>query len=145
MLTTSSASPPATDARAVVWLDAKYGIVVMLDPIETGGWLTTLRANGTTKSQEFGRYLGSRYGAFPNIVWMSGNDFQSWTDPTDDSLVLAVAQGIRAADPAHIQTIELNYFVSASLDDQRWAPLLGLDAAAATRAEVTPCRRTPRS
>jgi hypothetical protein len=126
-------------ADRVIRLAATYGIAVLLDPIETGGWLPMLRANGPVKSQAFGRYLGRRYGAFPNVVWMSGNDFQSWAAAGDDALVLAVAQGIKDADPTHLQTIELNYFVSASLDDQRWAPLIGLDAAytyAPTYAEV---------
>jgi hypothetical protein len=43
--------------------------------------------------------------------------------------VLAVARGIRSQDRAHIQTVELNYDNSASLDDRRWQPVLGLDAA----------------
>ncbi len=37
---------------------------------------------------------------------MSGNDFQTWTNPTDDAVALAVAKGIRSADPTHIQTVE---------------------------------------
>jgi hypothetical protein len=52
---------------------------------------------------------------------------------------LAVAQGIRSADRRHVQTIELNYLVSSSMDDPRWRPLLGLDAAytySPTYAEV---------
>jgi hypothetical protein len=60
---------------------------------------------------------------------MSGNDFQTWSDPDDDALVRAVAQGIHDADPEHIQTVELNYRVSASMDDPTWAPLVQLDAA----------------
>ena len=124
-----------TDIR----LAAKYGIVLLLDPIETGSWLKILRANGPAKSRAFGQYLGARYRGFPNIIWMSGNDFQSWRDAADDAVVLAVAQGIKDADPDHLQTIELDYYVSASQDDARWAPLLGLDAAytyAPTYAEV---------
>jgi hypothetical protein len=53
--------------------------------------------------------------------------------------VLAVARGIRSADPVHVQTVELSFLVSASLDDARWQGLIGLDAAytyAPTYAEV---------
>jgi hypothetical protein len=60
---------------------------------------------------------------------MSGNDFQSWQNPSDDAVVSAVAKGIQDMDADHIHTIELNYYVSASLDDKTWRPLVGLDAA----------------
>ena len=85
-------------------LAAKYRIAVFLDPIETGGWRKILRNNGPSKAYAFGRYLGSRYKKFPNIVWMSGNDFQTWRTPSDDALALAVARGIKATDPSHLQT-----------------------------------------
>src|SRR5271166_1621464 len=41
-------------------LAASYGLNVLLDPIETGGWLTTLEAEGATKAQAYGAYLGNR-------------------------------------------------------------------------------------
>ena len=124
---------------AMIRLASQYGMVVFLDPIETGGWLETLQANGVKKAYAYGRFLGKRYTKFPNIVWMSGNDFQQWSDASLDSLVLAVAKGIRSADPRHLQTVELNYNVSSSSDDPRWRPLLGLNAAytySPTYAEV---------
>jgi Protein of unknown function (DUF4038)/Putative collagen-binding domain of a collagenase len=124
---------------AMVRLAGQYGVVVFLDPIETGGWLETLEENGAAQAYAYGRYLGKRYAKFPNIVWMSGNDFQDWADPKADGVVLAVAKGIRSADQRHLQTIELNYTVSSSTDDARWRPLLGLNAAytySPTYAEV---------
>jgi chitodextrinase len=110
-------------------LAAKHNITVFLDPIETGGWLAMLESNGATKDYNYGLYLGTRYKNFPNIVWLNGNDFQTWTNPTDDADVTAVADGIKAEDPNHIQTVELNYGVSSSLDDPRWAPIVSLNAA----------------
>ena len=68
-------------------------------------------------------------GNFPNIVWAHGNDFQSWPTQSDDALVLAVANGIRSTDPQHMQTIELDYPDSGSLDDARWRSVVQLDAA----------------
>jgi Protein of unknown function (DUF4038)/Putative collagen-binding domain of a collagenase len=114
---------------AIVRLAADQGLAVFLDPIETGGWLETLRRNGAAKATAYGRYLGGRYGSFPNIVWFNGNDFQSWRDPNDDALVLAVANGIKSVDPKHLHTLELDYEVSSSLDNDRWRDLIGLDAA----------------
>jgi Protein of unknown function (DUF4038)/Putative collagen-binding domain of a collagenase len=114
---------------AIVRLAARLGIVLFLDPIETGGWLDVLRSNGVQKDIAYGRYLGNRYRTFGNIVWLNGNDFQSWQQDSDDAVVLAVAKGIASVDRAHLQTIELNYLVSASLDDPRWRSVVKLDSA----------------
>jgi Protein of unknown function (DUF4038)/Putative collagen-binding domain of a collagenase len=118
-------------ARAddMIRLAAKYGLVVLLDPAETGSWLTTLSSNGVTKDRAYGQYLGDRYKGFDNLIWMSGNDFQSWRMAADDSVVLAVALGIRDVDSRHIHTVELDFNTSSSTDDPTWLPIISLDAA----------------
>jgi hypothetical protein len=116
-------------ADDIINLAAANGMVVILCPIETSGWLRTLRANGIDKAFVFGQYLGNRYKNFPNIIWMHGNDFQSWQNATDDELVQAVARGIRSVDSIHIHTVELNFSTSGSLEDQSWEPLIELNAA----------------
>jgi hypothetical protein len=116
-------------AAAMVQLAQQAGMAVFLDPIETGGWLDVLRSNGAAGDQAYGRFVGQRFASFHNIVWLSGNDFQTWKDKADDSLVRAVARGIRSADPAALQTVELNYDSSASRDDSRWRGAIQLDAA----------------
>jgi len=112
----------------IVQLAAKHGQVVLLDPIETGGWTNVAVANGPTRAFNYGKYLGQRYKSFPNIIWMSGNDYQNWGDATVDASVRAVATGIKETDPNHLQTVELNYQRSGSLDAGSWAPLVNLDA-----------------
>ena len=114
-------------ADRMLRLAERYGFVVVLDPAETGGWLNTMVANGVEKLREYGRYLGPRYKTFPNIVWMHGNDFQLW-GPTYDPYVMAVALGMDDVGAAQLQTVELNYFVSGSLDDAAWAPLIDINA-----------------
>jgi hypothetical protein len=124
---------------AMIRLAAKHHLAVFLDPIETGGWLKVLQGNGTAKAFAYGRYLGLRYRRYPNIVWLSGNDFQTWRNPADDALVLAVAKGIKSVDPDQLQTVELNYLTSMSLDDPRWRGIAALNAAysySPTYAEV---------
>ena len=116
-------------ADAMISLAEKYGILVFLDPIETGGWLQVLRDNGVSKDYAYGRYVGERYRRFPNVIWFSGNDFQDWRDPALDAGVLAVARGIRSTEPSRLQTVELNFDSSGSLDDRRWRNLIDLDAA----------------
>jgi hypothetical protein len=107
---------------------AAHGIVLFLDPIETGGFLATIRANGMTAARSYGRYLGARYASAPNIVWMSGNDFRSWLSSSDDALVLEVAKGIVDMDTRHLQTVELDYpMYMSSLDDAVWVPFIQLN------------------
>jgi hypothetical protein len=106
---------------------AKHGILVFIDPMETIGWLPTLRNNGLDAAFAYGRYLGKRYKRFQNVAWLSGNDFNRWSVPADDELVLAVAKGIQAESPDQLQTVELNYNTSSSLDDQKWASIISLN------------------
>jgi hypothetical protein len=108
---------------------ADHGMLVLLDPIETSSWLDFLRKSGTSKAFGYGQYLGNRYKDFPNLIWMHGNDFQSWRNAADDDLVQAVARGIRSVDTSHIHTVELNYATSGSLEDNSWAPVIELNAA----------------
>jgi hypothetical protein len=115
-------------AAAMIDLAAAHHMVVLLDPIETGGWLGVLQANGRAKARAYGRFLGARFKDKPNIIWMSGNDFQSWGNREDDLLVRAVAEGIAETDADHIQTAELSYLVSATYDDARWRDVAALDA-----------------
>jgi hypothetical protein len=120
-------------------LAANHGLVVILDPAETGSFLSVMNSNGTAKCRAYGQYLGNRYKSFNNIIWMSGNDFQSWTNASDDAVVTAVALGIKDNDTRHIHTVELNFNISQSLDDPNWAPIISLNAAytySPTYAEV---------
>jgi hypothetical protein len=114
---------------AVLRLAARNGIVVLLDPVETAGWLDVLLRSGVEKDFAYGRYLGLRYRSQPNIIWFNGNDLQRWRDPEVTDVVTAVARGIKSVDPVHIQTVELDYPTSGSRDDPRWTPIIGLDAA----------------
>jgi hypothetical protein len=119
---------------AAVAAAANAGVVVFLIPAETGGFLDTLRTNGVTAARNYGRFIGQRYGSSDNIVWMHGNDFQTWQTASDDAVVQAVALGIRDVDTRHLQTTELNYTVSSSLDDAaNWSspayPILGINLA----------------
>jgi hypothetical protein len=112
----------------MIQLAAQHGIQVLLDPCETGSFLSVMRDNGTNKSRAYGQFLGDRYKNFPNIIWMSGNDFQTWRNPADDAVVRAVALGILDRDTNHLHTAELDYLVSSSLDDTNWNGILGLNA-----------------
>jgi hypothetical protein len=115
---------------ALINLAAADGLVVVLDPIETGGWLPTLRNNGPTNAFNYGAYLGNRYKNFTNLIWQSGNDFQTWySSSSDNNLVHQVMLGIASTDTNHLQTIELNYDSSYSNQDTDLSDVLAADAA----------------
>lgn len=113
----------------IIELAAKHDFLVMLDPCETIDHLKLMVANGPDKCREFGRYLGKRFKRFDNLIWMSGNDFQSWKEEKNDAAALALARGIRDEDPRHLQTVELNYLASTSRDDPAWDALVDLSGA----------------
>jgi hypothetical protein len=115
-------------ADRMIQLAAQQGIQVLLDPCETGSFLSVMLANGTNRCRTYGQFLGHRYKNVPNLIWMSGNDFQSWRTPGDDAVVRAVALGIQDTDTNHLQTAELDYLVSSSLDDTNWNAVLTLNA-----------------
>jgi hypothetical protein len=116
-----------THVDQILRLAARHGIQVLLDPCETGSFLSVMRDNGTNRCRAYGQFLGRRYWDFPNLLWMSGNDFQTWRKPADDSVVRAVALGILDEDRHHLHTAELDYVVSSSLDDPNWSGILGLN------------------
>ena len=135
-------------ADEVIRMAGAKGIVVMLNPLETAGFLRTALDNGSARCRAYGRYLGARYKDFPNLVWLHGNDFQKWSVATNDAVITSVALGIKDQDTNHLQTIELNYQASCSLDDANWAPIVGLNLAYtyyATYAQVLQgYNRTPK-
>jgi hypothetical protein len=121
---------PAYFARvdAAVSAAAASKIVLFLDPIETGGFLDTIRANGTTAAQAYGAFLGQRYASSNNILWMSGNDFRSWLSSSDDAVVRQVAVGLKGADTRHLNTVELDYpMYMSSLDDSTWTSVIDIN------------------
>jgi hypothetical protein len=127
-----------TELAAMVNLAASYGLVVFLGPYDIldlgdnpGQMMVTLQNNGTTKCFNYGAFLGNWGKNLPNLVWLNGNDFQSWnTSATDNDLVFQVMNGIKSADPNHLQTIELNYIFSYSnLNTANLSTVLGIDHA----------------
>lgn len=112
----------------VIEIAAAHDVFVFIDPVETAGWLETLRNNGPEAAYAYGQYLGRRYKQYSNVGWISGNDFNRWRVPSDDALAQAVAKGIKLVALEQIQTAELNYQTSSSLDDASWTPIVSLNS-----------------
>jgi hypothetical protein len=111
----------------VVAQAASNGVQCFLTPLDQGGWTQTSLANGTDQCYAYGQFLGNRYKNSPNIIWNLGNDFQNWTNATNDSVILAIADGIRSVDSNHLLTIQLNYPVSQSMNDPNWASRISIN------------------
>ena len=54
--------------------------------------------------------------------------FRTLRERNDDSLVQAVAKGIRSVAPQQVQTLELEPQTSSSFDDPAWIPLIDLNS-----------------
>jgi len=111
----------------IVRIAAKHNTMVMLDPAETGSFLAVMQKNGVDRCREYGRWLGKRYAGFDNILWFHGNDYSAHT-PENDKLTTSIALGIKEFDNRHLHTIEIDTSMT-SLDDERWAPIVGLSGA----------------
>lgn len=94
-------------ADDVIRAAGQRGIAVLLDPLYLGygcnaqGWCGEVHRASEADMYSWGRYLGSRYSAFDNIVWLIGGD----TDPSPvRGKVLAMVRGIRDTDSRHLMT-----------------------------------------
>ena len=84
------------------------GFLVLLAPSFLGahgtdeGWYGELVRNPRPILKSYGTYIGSRYRDLDNILWVQGCDLV----PPDKSVVEAIADGVREADPAALQTAQ---------------------------------------
>ena len=75
--------------------------------MSTTGTATT---SPSTTDYQYGAYVGNQFKDLHNILWFSGNDFETSSSSTSDNNdALAVAEGIKSTDPSALQSIELNY------------------------------------
>lgn len=125
-----------TEVDNMVTAAANNGIVVALNPIDTGqvttagvfepgcnvatsGTLTAaeLAANGNTGMLNFGKFLGQRYSTsiHPNVIWNLGDDSATITPActsgihaVDSALVQNLMTGIKSGDANALITFETN-------------------------------------
>lgn len=89
----------------------EFGMQVLMSPMYTGydtgkptadGWYAALAGeNSVADCRWYGEWIGRRYRAVPNLIYVLGND----RDPGDvREKIRAVAEGIQAQDPGHLMT-----------------------------------------
>jgi hypothetical protein len=83
-----------------------HHIVVLMSALYLGyeggdeGWYVKATAAGASTIQAYGAFVGARYQAADNIVWVNGGDFRPPTLAIPDAL----AAGILSADKRHLLT-----------------------------------------
>lgn len=88
---------------------ADEGFVVLLAADYAGwdggveGWWQEMQSSSVEELRDYGRFIGSRYARFDNIIWVSGGDYA----PDDKEPLAAVASGIAESDPDALQTAHL--------------------------------------
>lgn len=91
----------------------RQGLLLAIAPLWSGccgeGWagkgkdgsLKPLNVNGAEKARELGRWLGRRYGRFPNVMWILGGD----NDPGNAREEMrALGLGLKEAAPRQLVT-----------------------------------------
>ena len=93
----------------IVTTAATNGIVMVLDPFDTGGGSVTAAANGASACRSYGQYLGNRYRNTPTSFGAAGTipDISMWTHSATDAAISSIALGILDNDPNHLQTWSL--------------------------------------
>lgn len=98
---------------------AAAGMVVLLAPAYLGdrggdeGWYAEIRNSGPDKLRAYGRFLGARYRATPNLIWVLGGDAPPMAAGDE---IEALVAGLRETDPVHLHTAHSARYRSA-LDD----------------------------
>jgi len=72
----------------------------------TQGWADELldATNNLDKSREYGRYLGSHFQRFDNLIWVAGGDNFPVPGGKLEQHMKAVMDGVRENDPRHLWT-----------------------------------------
>lgn len=132
--TTTSAGRYWQHVDNLITMANNLGIEIALDVYDTYcPWFQTGTRDGnspssTAKLQAYGQFLGRRYGAFPNIIWVFGNDYL--VSSAGDADMAAVIQGIRQFDTVHPITLEMDSaagFPPAAFDSANLRPWLALN------------------
>ncbi len=84
---------------------SEMGFLLLVTPAYLGccndGYVEQMKKNGPEKMRAYGRWIGRRYAALPNLVWVHGGDRNPYGAEDE---VRAVARGIRESDPLHLHT-----------------------------------------
>lgn len=108
----------------------KRGMVCLLVPAYVGyghgdeGWAAVISANGSSRMQTYGEFLGRRYADDLNVIWVMGGDWGPVSgsyDLTDE--INALAKGIKSQDDVHLMTAHDGLESAINGYDEPWLDL----------------------
>jgi Protein of unknown function (DUF4038)/Putative collagen-binding domain of a collagenase len=121
-------------AARVLDIALQKGFLVFLTPSYFGagggdqGWWQEVTTNGPTKSNSYGRYVGNRYKAYPNIAWLLGGDYSPPAGSPGEANAIEIVKGIRATDrPDRLYTYH-GRRGTTSMDHAAFRPFVKLNA-----------------
>jgi uncharacterized protein DUF4038/collagenase-like protein with putative collagen-binding domain len=109
-----------------IYIAETNGLIVVEDPLETGGMLITASNNGAVKCYNYGNYVGNFFAnsGLTNIMVQWGNDYNYNTAfaVTNDTVETNLAAGFKAAAPTISQCVEISSINSAVAgnEDSNW-------------------------
>jgi len=104
----------------------EMGFLLLVAPAYLGadrdGYVDLLKEAGVARCRQYGLWVGRRYAARANILWVHGGDRNPW-DVRDE--VRAIAQAIREVDETHLHTAHWANGTSAAdyFGDEGWLDL----------------------
>ncbi len=107
---------------------------------ENDGWSAEMWRSAPGACRSYGRYVGRRFAAFDNVVWVQGGDCTPPRGSALEACALEVMAGIREAAPGLLQTGHWAPH-STSLDQAAFAPAMQLDAVYRYRTPHAACRQ----
>jgi hypothetical protein len=109
---------------------ALRGMLLLLTPSYLGsgcgaqGWCDQMLDEPVADMTTYGHFLGDRYAAKTNIIWVNGGDADAGEFSGALTRVNAIANAIRERAPSHLQTAHCSRFHSAiECYDQPWLDL----------------------
>jgi hypothetical protein len=117
-------------ADQVIDAAAARGMLLLLTPSYLGsgcgaqGWCQQMLDEPLSAMIAYGQFLGDRYAAKTNILWVHGGDADAGETSGALSRVNAIAEAIRERAPGHLHTAHCSRFNSAiECYDQPWLDL----------------------
>jgi hypothetical protein len=97
-------------ADQVIDLAASQGIAVLLVPAYLGfeggneGWFDEMSRLTAAQCRSYGDFVGQRYAARHNIIWVWGGDYTPPTNSQGETCLKSIRDGILAAEPGVLAT-----------------------------------------
>ncbi len=128
------------------------GFLVLLAPAYLGGgcpsrpspdnegWSAEMEVLPKAACLAYGRFVGSRFRDFDNVVWVQGGDCMPTPGGPQEACALQVLEGLRQGGATQLQTGHFSPGTTA-LEEVAFAPSLQLDAVYQYRTPAPACRR----